>query len=68
MSVDVDIVALRKRVAQLIQGERTDDDIAHPKDAGKLTSESLPFDWAHGKTQAAPQLDLNATFTGTLSL
>jgi hypothetical protein len=66
-SVDVDVVTLRKRAAQLIRKECTDDDIAHPEDPDELTSGSLPFDRTHGKTQAAPHLDLNATFTGTLS-
>lgn len=42
-------------------------DIAHPTDADKLTSGSILFDWICGKTQAAPQHDMNPAFTGTLS-
>ena len=67
-SLDVDVVALRKRAAQLIRKEPTDDvDIARPTDTHELTSDSIPFDRTRGKTQAVPQHDINAAFTGSLS-
>ena len=55
LSLDVNIVALRKRAAQLIQKEHTDVDIAHPTDTDELTSSSIPFDQICRKTQAVPQ-------------
>ena len=66
-SLDVDVVALRKRAAQLIRKEHTEVDIAHPTGVDELTSGSIPFDRTHGKTQALPHRDMNTAFTGSLS-
>jgi hypothetical protein len=61
--VDLDTVALRTRAAQLLRGE---DNVTHPTGADGDAPDSLPFDRAHAKSQAAPQ-DTNTTFAGTLS-
>ena len=66
-SIDVDVVALRTKAAQLVQGEHTDEVNPHCASADELTSGSLPFDQTRGNAQAASRTDVNTMFTGTLS-